>query len=166
MPAPARILWTNAVTLGSVAVLVGTELVGAGGAAGWAIGGLFQLGDMLTHVLEGLLDPVRADGALFLPARRARARADPGLRGPRRSLRRGGAMGDPMSPLFQWVMARDEGLFSRNHGWTLSNPLPPSGERGLADASLVTSGAFPYKLRPDCANLRDAWSPISGLTSE
>ena len=34
------------------------------------------------------------------------------------------------------------------------------------NASWVTSGAFPYKLRPDCANLRDAWSPISGLTSE
>ena len=44
--------WTNAVTLGSVAVLVGTELVGAGVAAGWAIGGLFQLGDLLTHALE------------------------------------------------------------------------------------------------------------------
>ena len=55
MPAPARILWTNAVTLGSVAVLVGTELVGAGGAAGWAIGGLFQLGDTLTHILEAVL---------------------------------------------------------------------------------------------------------------
>jgi hypothetical protein len=44
--------WTNAVTLGSVAVLVGTELVGAGVAAGWAIGGLFQLGDLVTHAME------------------------------------------------------------------------------------------------------------------
>ena len=35
----------NASTLASVAVLVGTEFVGAGAAAGWAIGGLFQLGD-------------------------------------------------------------------------------------------------------------------------
>jgi hypothetical protein len=55
VPAPAQINWTNAVTLGSVAVLVGTELVGAGTAAGWAIGGLFQLGELLTHVLEGAL---------------------------------------------------------------------------------------------------------------
>jgi hypothetical protein len=47
--------WTNATTLASVAVLVGTELVGAGGAAGWAIGGLFQLGDLLTHALEAML---------------------------------------------------------------------------------------------------------------
>ena len=47
--------WTNALTLLSVAVLVGTELVGAGAAAGWAIGGLFGLGEPLTHILEGAL---------------------------------------------------------------------------------------------------------------
>jgi hypothetical protein len=46
---------TNALTLASVAVLVGTELVGAGGAAGWALGGLFQIGDTLTHALEAAL---------------------------------------------------------------------------------------------------------------
>lgn len=39
-------------TLVSVAILVGTELVGAGGAAGWALGGLFQLGEVLTRGLE------------------------------------------------------------------------------------------------------------------
>jgi hypothetical protein len=55
LAAPAPINWTNAVTLGSVAVLVGTELIGAGGAAGWAIGGLFQLGETLTRILEGAL---------------------------------------------------------------------------------------------------------------
>jgi hypothetical protein len=64
-PVPARILWTNAVTLGSVAVLVGTELVGAGGAAGWALGGLFQLGDVLTHMLEGLLILFALTGLYF-----------------------------------------------------------------------------------------------------
>ena len=47
--------WTNAMTLISVAVLVGTELVGAGAAAGWAIGGLFQLGEIITHGLEIVL---------------------------------------------------------------------------------------------------------------
>jgi hypothetical protein len=47
--------WTNAMTLLSVAILVGTELVGAGAAAGWAIGGLFQLGDTVTRVLEAAL---------------------------------------------------------------------------------------------------------------
>jgi len=54
LAANAPINWTNATTLASVGVLVGTELVGAGGAAGWAIGGLFQLGDALTHVLEAV----------------------------------------------------------------------------------------------------------------
>lgn len=47
--------WTNALTLASVAVLVGTELIGAGAAAGWAIGGLFNLGPPITHSLEGAL---------------------------------------------------------------------------------------------------------------
>jgi hypothetical protein len=51
----APINWTNATTLISVAILVGTELVGAGAAAGWAIGGLFQLGETITHALEGIL---------------------------------------------------------------------------------------------------------------
>jgi hypothetical protein len=47
--------WRNALTLLSVAILVGTEFVGAGAAAGWAIGGLFALGEPFTHILEGLL---------------------------------------------------------------------------------------------------------------
>ena len=51
----APINWTNAMTLISVAILVGTELVGAGAAAGWAIGGLFQLGEPITRLLEGAL---------------------------------------------------------------------------------------------------------------
>ncbi len=55
MAANARINWTNATTLASVGVLVGTELVGAGAAAGWAIGGLFQFGDMATHLLQAVL---------------------------------------------------------------------------------------------------------------
>jgi hypothetical protein len=55
LPTEAPINWRNALTLISVAVLVGTELVGAGAAAGWAIGGLFQLGALFTHVLELIL---------------------------------------------------------------------------------------------------------------
>ena len=47
--------WVNAATLISVAILVGTELIGAGAAAGWAIGGLFNLGAPITHALEGVL---------------------------------------------------------------------------------------------------------------
>lgn len=51
--APSKpINWTNASTLISVAILVGTELVGASVAAGWAIGGLFALGETISHILE------------------------------------------------------------------------------------------------------------------
>ena len=57
--------WTNATTLLSVAVLVGTELVGAGGAAGWAIGGLFQLGDLVTHGLEAALVLIALTGLYY-----------------------------------------------------------------------------------------------------
>ena len=56
---------TNAVTLASVAVLVGTELVGAGVAAGWAIGGLFQLGDLITHALETALVALALTGLYY-----------------------------------------------------------------------------------------------------
>ena len=55
MAEAAPINWTNATTLISVAILVGTELVGAGAAAGWAIGGLFQLGETITRALESVL---------------------------------------------------------------------------------------------------------------
>ena len=69
----APINWTNAVTLLSVAILVGTELVGAGAAAGWAIGGLFQLGESLTRTLEGVLILAALTG-LFYFLRAALAR--------------------------------------------------------------------------------------------
>jgi hypothetical protein len=39
-------------TLAAVAILVGTELVGASWAAGWALGGLFQLDPLVSRVLE------------------------------------------------------------------------------------------------------------------
>jgi hypothetical protein len=65
LAASAPINMTNAVTLASVAVLVGTELVGAGGAAGWAIGGLMGLGDLLTHLLEGALILLALVGLYF-----------------------------------------------------------------------------------------------------
>jgi hypothetical protein len=39
-------------TLIAVAILVGTELVGASWAAGWALGGLFQLDPLVSRVFE------------------------------------------------------------------------------------------------------------------
>ena len=65
MASSAPINMTNAVTLASVAVLVGTELVGAGGAAGWAIGGLMGLGATLTHALEGVFILCALTGLYF-----------------------------------------------------------------------------------------------------
>ncbi|MCW6507918.1 hypothetical protein [Lichenifustis flavocetrariae] len=44
--------WTNFSTLACVAILVGTETVGLSWAAGWALGGLFQLPQTLAHVVE------------------------------------------------------------------------------------------------------------------
>ena len=44
--------WTHLSTLIAVTILVGTELVGASWAAGWALGGLFQLAPAISHVLE------------------------------------------------------------------------------------------------------------------
>jgi hypothetical protein len=44
--------WTNARTLASLAILVGTELVGASWAAGWALGGLFQLDPGVARIIE------------------------------------------------------------------------------------------------------------------
>jgi len=38
-------------TVISVAVLVGTEIMGAALAAGWALAGLFELGETLTYTL-------------------------------------------------------------------------------------------------------------------
>lgn len=39
-------------TLIAVAILVGTEMVGASWAAGWALGGLLQLAPTVSRVLE------------------------------------------------------------------------------------------------------------------
>ena len=65
MTIDAPVNWTNALTLVSVAILVGTELIGAGAAAGWAIGGLFQIGDLLTHGLEAFFIALALTGLYF-----------------------------------------------------------------------------------------------------
>ena len=65
MAEAAPINWTNTMTLLSVAILVGTELVGAGAAAGWAIGGLFQLGETITGSLEGVLILMALTGLFY-----------------------------------------------------------------------------------------------------
>lgn len=44
----------NLITIVSLMVLVGTEVFAAAVAAGWALAGLFELGDQVGHVLMGL----------------------------------------------------------------------------------------------------------------
>jgi hypothetical protein len=51
---PARTNWTSVVTVLSAAILIGTEIVGAGLAAGWALATMLGLGDIGAWVLEGL----------------------------------------------------------------------------------------------------------------
>lgn len=47
-----KINWLHVSTLVAVAVLVGTEVVGASWAAGWALGGLLQLDPLISHIIE------------------------------------------------------------------------------------------------------------------
>jgi hypothetical protein len=44
----------NLITIISVLILIGTEVFGVALAGGWAIAGLFELGDMAAYVLMGL----------------------------------------------------------------------------------------------------------------
>jgi hypothetical protein len=47
-----QINWRNVTTIVSVAILVGTELIGMTWAAGWAIGGLLDLPPILRILFE------------------------------------------------------------------------------------------------------------------
>ncbi|WP_026606435.1 hypothetical protein [Methylocapsa acidiphila] len=48
-----KINWVHFSTLLAVAILVGTEMVGASWAAGWALGGLLQLDPLVSRIIEG-----------------------------------------------------------------------------------------------------------------
>jgi hypothetical protein len=65
----------NLITVVSVAVLVGTELVGLALAAGWAVAGLFQLGKVVEYGLMGIFTALAVYG-LYLFVREA-VRAEP-----------------------------------------------------------------------------------------
>jgi hypothetical protein len=45
---------TNLMTIVSVLILVGTEIIGVALAAGWAIAGLLQLGQTVSYILMAL----------------------------------------------------------------------------------------------------------------
>lgn len=60
----------NLTTVISILVLVGVELFGAALAAGWAIAGIFQLGDTVGHILMAIFCVGAAYG-LYVFAQRA-----------------------------------------------------------------------------------------------
>lgn len=47
-----KINWANTTTIVSVTILVGTELVGMTWAAGWALGGIFDLPPLFRRIFE------------------------------------------------------------------------------------------------------------------
>ena len=44
----------NLITVVSVLILIGTEVFGVALAGGWAVAGLFELGDTFAYILMGL----------------------------------------------------------------------------------------------------------------
>ena len=53
-PAGRRIIWINVMTVMSAAVLIGAEVFGAAFAGGWAIAGLFNLGEYGGYGLQAI----------------------------------------------------------------------------------------------------------------
>jgi hypothetical protein len=58
--------WRNLVTVVSMMILVGCEVFGVALAGGWAIAGLFELGDTVAYVLMALFSLVGAYSLLHL----------------------------------------------------------------------------------------------------
>ena len=56
----------NLITIISVLILIGTEVFGVAMAGGWAIAGLFELGDTAAYVLMGLFSLLGAYAMLAL----------------------------------------------------------------------------------------------------
>ena len=54
MAQPTRTNWRNLLTIGSVMILVGVEVLAVAIAGGWAIAGLFELGAPVGYALMGL----------------------------------------------------------------------------------------------------------------
>ena len=51
---PAKINWTNLITIVSAAILIGVEVIGIGVAAGWALAALFGFNKTLEAILMGI----------------------------------------------------------------------------------------------------------------
>jgi hypothetical protein len=55
-----RIVWPNLITIVSLAILIGTMIVGLGLATGWAIAGALGLGEIGTYVIEAMFVAIAA----------------------------------------------------------------------------------------------------------
>ena len=55
-----RIIWPNLITVVSLAILIGTMIVGLGLATGWAIAGALGLGEIGTYVIEAMFVTIAA----------------------------------------------------------------------------------------------------------
>ena len=53
-PRRRRIIWVHVLTVLSAAILIGAEVFGAAFAGGWALAGLFHLGDYGGYALQSL----------------------------------------------------------------------------------------------------------------
>ena len=53
-PRRRRIMWVHALTVLSAAILIGAEVFGAAFAGGWALAGLFHLGETGGYVLQSI----------------------------------------------------------------------------------------------------------------
>jgi hypothetical protein len=62
--------WTSLSTIGSAAILIGTELFGAAWASGWALAGFFQLGPTVETILQAVFG-LLAVYAIFVFLRQA-----------------------------------------------------------------------------------------------
>ena len=56
----------NLITIISVLILIGTEVFGVALSAGWAIAGLFDLGETMAYVLMGVFSLLGLYGMLAL----------------------------------------------------------------------------------------------------
>ena len=51
---PRQIVWPSVITVISAAILIGAEVFGAAFAGGWALAGLFHLGETGGYVLQSI----------------------------------------------------------------------------------------------------------------
>jgi cation transporter-like permease len=61
---PARINWTNLLTVGSASVLVGAMILALGFATGWAVAGALGLGEIGTRIIEAVFVGVAIVGVV------------------------------------------------------------------------------------------------------